>query len=40
MVDAPLKAVFFDFDGVICQTEVCRMDVLEARLHALGLYPD
>ena len=40
MIDAPLKAVFFDFDGVICQTEVCRMDVLEARLHALGLYPD
>lgn len=40
MVDAPLKAVFFDFDGVICQTEVCRMDALEARLHALGLYPD
>ena len=26
MSDANLQAVFFDFDGVICQTEVCRLD--------------
>ena len=40
MSDANLQAVFFDFDGVICQTEVCRLDALEVRLHALGLHPD
>lgn len=40
MSDTLLQAFFFDFDGVICQTEVCRMDALEARLHALGLQPD
>lgn len=31
------RAVLFDFDGVICQTEVCRMDHREAALSRCGV---
>lgn len=35
-----IRAVLFDFDGVICQTEVFRMDRREAFLKELGLRVD
>lgn len=35
-----IRAVLFDFDGVICQTEVCRMDQREAFLRGFGLHID
>lgn len=35
-----LKTIFFDFDGVICQTEVERMDQLEKRLRSFGVQID
>lgn len=32
-----IRAVLFDFDGVICQTETARLDRIAARLVSLGL---
>lgn len=34
------RAVLFDFDGVICQTEVYRLDHREAQLARFGIPVD